>query len=193
MSLCSLNKAQSAQKGFTLVELLWVISLLFVVITAIYLVLEVSLVSQKSNSEQAQAALEARKAMDVMTKYLREGLLIEADPYLVRFRADIDNDDQWEVMAFSLDGTTLLMNREEATTTLADFLRNLERSPAVPLFTYYGETTGTTSTNLPEITDPVSDLRNIRNIQIHLITDVNTSTLPGALVLQSRVRMRNWW
>lgn len=193
MSLCSLNKAQSAQKGFTLVELLWVISLLFVVITAIYLVLEVSLVSQKSNSEQAQAALEARKAMDVMTKYLREGLLIEADPYLVRFRADIDNDDQWEVMAFSLDSTTLLMNRDGATTTLADFLRNLERSPAVPLFTYYGETTAATSTNLPEITEPVSDLRDIRNIQIHLITDVNTSTLPGALVLQSRVRMRNWW
>ncbi len=182
------------EKGFTLVELLWVISLIVILLVSTYYIFEGGLTLNQVVGDQSKVQTEARASLERMAKYLRGATLWGAGDYEITFRCDVDDDLMGEDTTFTLSGTRLILKIEEMNDvpmrdiTLATYVRNREQG--VPIFTYYGESTGTLGPQLIE--NPEEEYSNVRMIHIKLIVDVDPTRKPGPYTVETDVKLRNF-
>jgi type II secretory pathway component PulJ len=84
-------------EGFTLVELLWVTSFIFVVLMAAFFIAETGFNVSRSTTAQVQAQSDARQAERIITRYLRQAKTLDASKvtdYNLGFYAEVDGDEK---------------------------------------------------------------------------------------------------
>ena len=151
--------------------------------------------------QQATATASAQHGIDVMVRTIRESSYASNGAYPVvslaandfRFYADVDDDPGIERIRYYLSGTQLfkgvvepagdpsVYTGAEATSTVSDYVRNIEQSTA--LFTYYDK-------NGAQVTD-YSKIADVRFVAANLLIDVDTLKTPIPINLRSTAAMRN--
>jgi len=183
------------KKGYSLVEVMTVVSILLLVFLITGDMIINSLKTTRYESEQATAVETARKSMDIITKDIRGAntsekgdypLVIAQDDELAFFN-DINNDGLMEKIRYYLEGTELvkeiflpgsLMDYSifSASSTVADYVNN----NGDPIFSYYDY--NSEENNL---------INNIRMVKIIIVINVTPTTLPNDYILESDVNLRN--
>lgn len=151
--------------------------------------------------QQGQAVTSAQHGIDVAVRTIREASYSSQGAYPVvalgansfTFYADTDTDPFIEQVRYYVQGTNFIMGTvdpsgdppaytaTEATTTVADYVHNLDRS--VTTFHYY-DSAGS------EITD-YSQIGKVRFVTIDLNVNVDVNRLPNEIVLHSSATLRN--
>ena len=148
------------EAGFSLLELIITCAIMPVVLGAAYLVFITMSGSYSGISAQSEATSEAQRAMDTMSREIRQGqeitsgggALAVALPTECSFYVDIDRDGVPERITYYVDGTDLYRVQTESaspvypygyTDGVAQRVVNLTTSSAV-VFTYFDESAPTT-------------------------------------------------
>ena len=179
------------QAGFTFVELLVALGIFVIIVVAAYLMLEGGLDAFSTVDDQIAAQGEARRNIARMSKYIRECKQITlADEYELVVSSDIDDDNVPETVRFYLsdsNGDSLHELNQTvdgaAATELGRYVINPSSSD--PIFTYF-DSSGN------QLADFDQAKTASRSIKIKLIVDSETSELPSAYILESKVRLRNF-
>jgi prepilin-type N-terminal cleavage/methylation domain-containing protein len=122
----------SSDAGFTLVELLVVVSLLSVVMATAYLLQGSASTMSDQIEARATAYDESRKAMDRVERELRQaveitdkgGAFLTAQPRQMDFYSDVDNDGAPELVKYGVASGGLTRSVFEPTTLVAPFTFN---------------------------------------------------------------------
>ncbi len=175
------------EKGFTLIEMMWVMAFIVIVLTASYLVFESGLSLDRKTRSQVESQEEVRRAMRIITRYLRQAenfIGSEVTTYTLGFSAELDADNATtEWVHFYLSGTDLMITLEETATTQRVLVRNVNNSSYnEPLFTYY-DSGGDVIT---VVGDRPSDTRRIR---VKIIAESPNVTNP--FTLETDIFLRN--
>jgi len=193
-----------ALQGFTLVEMIVVIAINTVLMTAI-----MASVTQiyKNNSytfEQANEIEAARRSIGIWVRDAREMTLGADGSYPVAvlqnnkmgFYSDVDRDSNVEYVEYSLSGTNLIKKTfnpvgnppvystttPDTTETLSIYVQNGLQN--VPVFTYYNAT-GTV------LASPSAMLTDVRYIVMKVIVNIDPSRSPGEFMLHASAAPRN--
>jgi len=191
-----LNKKKlKYSKGFTLVELIAVISILTLTSFLAGDIIVTGLKTTRYESEQAAAVEYARKSMEIIAKDLRGANTSEKGDYPIAvaednelvFFNDVNGDDLMEKIRYYLDDTNLV--REiylpgalkdygvfGASSAIANHLNNLD----IPIFTFYDS--GSTETEA---------INRIRMVRIRLMINVTPAIAPNDYILESDITLRN--
>src|SRR3989344_5546004 len=189
------------KKGFTLIEMLIVMAVSVVIVSAIVGSVHFFYRSNATALEQSFAINSARKGVEQLVKNVREAAYSDEGAYPVisiaddefSFYSDVDQDIFVEKIRYFLDDTNfkrgiinssgdpLVYTGAEEVTTISDNVQNLEQSVAV--FSYYNAS-GTPVVNAEDITD-------IAYIAMELIVDVSPSLGAKEFHLRSSVTPRN--
>lgn len=183
------------QHGFSLVEVIISTSILLILVVFTYDFVKTGFGATRFNNQQAEAVENARRAMNMITRDIKEAKHSEgtdlaikvSDPQDIVFYADYDNDDDIERIRHVLEGSKILRITTEpgpssdytgtqATTTVASYINNnLE-----PLFIYF-DSDGN-STNIEH---------EVRRVRITLKVNVDPSIAPGDFFVESDITLRN--
>lgn len=202
-------KYSQSSNGFTVIELLTVIGILLVVMTAVYAVSITGFKNQFFMQELNDAAEEAKRGIEVMVAEIREAAngddgsypIVSAQNFELIFFSNIDEDGLTERVRYFLDnsqlkrgitkpaGFPLAYNPEanEAVETLVSYVSNDFGSE--PIFFYYNQNYPGDEANNP-LTTP-ANLLAVRAIKIRLFTNVNLERAPDDIELSSFVQIRN--
>ena len=203
-------KTAGNEKGFTLVELLVYVSIMIVVLGALYSVLNTNTKSYSSQENRVQVTQDLRAALDLMATEIRmagydPGVIgvvtfqddsnnnYDTDGDSIRFTMDRDGDGSIansEDINYYLDGSSRILRREGGGTepVVAVDIINLAFS-----YTFFeGGAGNPNSTD----TDTTNDHDDIELVQISLTcqpSDVDpvTGAVPPARTLATRVVVRN--
>lgn len=192
--------------GFTLIEVsISVAVLVIITVLASNFVVD-GLNIQRYVSEQNDAVVESRKALETMSGELREMVAADTGAYPIEsvseqeivFYSDVDNDNYTERIRYYLDGTNLkrsiieptgdplqYLPENETTTIFSQYIQNGDDS----IFTYYNENYPADTVNNP-LTDPI-DKTEIRLIHIYVLTNVDPNRIPETRELQTGIQLRN--
>lgn len=190
-------------KGFTVVEVMVVMAISIILITALlrflvagYPLSSVTLLQSNSN-ETARIQLNRIAKEMRKLRYSDTGAypLVEMLPQRMVFYANIDNDAETEQVRYELDGINLIRgitnpsgdpieydSDDEVSTIVARNIRN----GTGEIFTYYNG-------DYPDDTTPLTpaDVTEVKYVQFHLLIDANTEKDPGAVEITSQVQLRN--
>jgi hypothetical protein len=158
-----------------------------IVLSASYLVFEAGLSLDKKTRAQTESQEEARRAMRLITRYLRQAENLIGDEVTTStlgFSAELDSDNATtEWLHFYLSGTDLMMSLEETVTTQRVLVRDVNNSSyGDPIFTYYDSD----GNEITVVGDRPSDTK---RIHIKIITEPSNST--GPYTLETDVFLRN--
>jgi hypothetical protein len=147
------------------------------------------------NDEQATAITNARRAMTIMTKEIREAKLsdrgdyplLTVNPQNFVFFSNIDSDQDTEKVQYTLSGYNLLKIITEpgvahtytgpySTTTIAQYVNNV----AEPIFYYYDSNNATTT-----------DIIQIRLVNLRLKINVTPARAPSDYYVETDINLRN--
>lgn len=194
-----------SNKGFTLVEIIVSISILFLIGGA---VVDVFLSSSKSTSivfDQLSAQGQSRKALQDFVNEMRSANYSSIGTYPLEktssteiiFYSNIDSDPFVERVRYSLVNNKLLkgitkpsgnplqyLTSSEATSTVVENLNN----GLTPLFHYYDE--NRTSTQKIPMTHPVNSVQ-VRMVEMNLRIDKNPELSPTAFIIQAEAEPRS--
>jgi prepilin-type N-terminal cleavage/methylation domain-containing protein len=201
-----MRRHSSGQGGFSLVELLVVMIIMFVVLGAIYTVWFGLQRSYSFTNEDFSAQNQARQAMSEMVEFIRtarqpdlapsealDQVIYYADADSLIFWTDADRDvsHDLELTRFRLTSQTLYRDTSNSGDPAfgdGSFLRLVTNcvtnSTSHPLFTYVG------ADGLPMAT-PVADPALIREVRIDLWIDIIQANRPISHELTSTVQPRN--
>ena len=187
--------------GYTLIEMLIVVSITSIILIAMMRFLGSSLSSYRLVFLQTLANETARVQLARMSHVIRSAHpsdagsfpIVEASSQRLIFYADADSDDDIERVRYELDGTDLVRGvtqptgdpiaydvAEETVATLARSIRN----GADPVFLYY---TG----GFPGDAAPASTIADISYIQFSFVVDPDPAQDPPPVTVQSQVQLRN--
>jgi prepilin-type N-terminal cleavage/methylation domain-containing protein len=175
------------EKGFTLVELLWVMSFIVIVLTAAYLIFESGLTLSQRTEAQIRTQEETRKALRIMTRYARQAENLLSDEVTASafgFSAELDgNNATTEWVHFYLSGTDLMMQLEETVTIETRLAQDVKNEVyGEPLFTYYD----VNGNEIENVGDRPSDTKRVK---MKIITE--TTATQGPYSLETDVFLRN--
>jgi prepilin-type N-terminal cleavage/methylation domain-containing protein len=182
-------------KGFTLVEIIVTTGIFAVVVMLFGSYVVQSYQAIRFVEESNDAIENAKNAIQIMNKELREANGGEDGSYLISvanaqelvFYSDLDIDDATEKIRYFLDGTNLKKEVIEPTgsplysgsaviTTLSQYVQN----GATPIFTYF-KSDNTTAT----------DIQSIRRIHTFLEVNVDPAQAPNHYIIETNVHLRN--
>lgn len=190
-----------AESGFTLVEILVVMSIfVFLMVTATDFIIE-GIQSSTFGHEQDTAVSNARKSLDPLAKEIREATPAANGNYsfasttgqVLSFYADVDSDAGAEKIRYYLMGSNLYRGVTKATGSPLTYPAAAEISNKIvdyinnqtdPIFTYFD-----TYNNL--IPNPTASTSAIRMIHIRLKINVTPAIAPGDYVVDTDVQIRN--
>lgn len=183
-----------SSKGFTLVELIVVISILTLTYFITGNIITTGLKMTRYESEQATAVESARKSMGIITKDIRGANTSERGDYPIviakadelAFFNDMNGDNIMEKIRYYVDGINLIREIHlpgalkdysvfSASGTIATYVNN-----NVPIFTFY-------DSNSAE-TDIINQIRMVRT---YLMINVTPAIAPNDYILESDVNLRN--
>lgn len=189
-------------RGFTLMEVLVVISIMGVAGIALSGMIQSFYRNNAYLLEQTAALENARRGVRSAVSAIREASYGDDGSYPVEsaatstltFYSDFDRDDSVEKETYQLiDGVLYrvvtnsggtprgYVNQPQSTTTIATDVRN---TAAVPLFTYY-DTAGV------ELSATSTDESSIVSVVITLMVDLNPQRAPNVFTLQETATLRN--
>lgn len=188
------------KKGYTLIEVLIVITIIGFIGSLILNFTVSGFKLTRFESEQAEAVKQARDVMDIMKKEIRGAnasakgdytlSLINSDEF--EFYSDINDDDIYEKVHYYNDDTQMkkevinpgLSNNYDGTSTIsviAEYVNN----QAEPIFTYfdsnYNETANITDVRLINIRFKINVTPEIAPADIYVETDVTLRNLKSNL------------
>lgn len=194
---------QNTLRGMTLVEMLFVIFLFTILMTAIMNSVNLLYRSNEITISQAYQIDSAKKGVDTLVRDLREMTFADngafplavMEDHKIAFYSDIDRDDSVEYVEFELiSSTTLIKNIYNAvgkpsvypstpdeTYTISRYVQNLVQSTST--FTYFDA-----QGNAADGSTPVVD---IRYVKMHFIIDIDPARDPGEFILYSSAALRN--
>lgn len=180
-------KRKKNEEGFTLVELLWVTSFIFVVLMAAFFIAETGFNVSRTTTAWVQAQSDARLAQRLITRYLRQAKALDASKvtdYNLGFYAEADGDETSpEYFEVRLENTNLIFSRDGSQQIISTIARNAVDNR--PLFTYYDR-------NGKVIADISRRPGDTRSIQMTLVTDLNPDSDPPPYILSTLVKLRNF-
>lgn len=196
-----LNREASENSGFSLMEIMVVmsISLIFIFASADFIIQ--GLRSSTFIYEQDLAVQNARKAQDIMVKEIRkanraengEYLLDTVSPQTFTFYSDADSDGATEKVRYFLDGDILKKGLVRATGTPIGYpaaneeistLANYVNNQAEPIFYYYDKNNGL-------IANPPANKQSVRLIEISAKINVTPERAPKDFYVEADVQIRN--
>lgn len=195
------------QKGFSLIEVIFVISIFILALIAITAFILNTYRIYKYNFEQISTINEARRGIELMVKEIREAQygddgsypLKEAGDFQFIFYSDIDKDEKVERVRYFLSGTDFKKGvvepsgdpaqyvlADEIVSVISFYVRN---SDILPVFTYYnGDWPGDTVNNpLPTLTR----LTDTKLMHVYLIVNIDPNRPPDNFELESDTQIRN--
>ncbi|CAN5764503.1 hypothetical protein BH11PAT2_BH11PAT2_03280 [soil metagenome] len=197
-----LHLNSNRSRGFTLVELLTVISILTVVMLALTSIIRSFYINNEYLLERTASLDSSRRGVSDSITTIREASygddgsypIAEAATSSITVYANVDSDSPVEKVRYYLLGSNFYKTVYEATgtppvysatpvstTTIATYVRN---TATTPLFTYYdssGTQLSTTSTNLASIS----------SVQVSLLVDLNPNRAPNVFTLTQSATLRN--
>ncbi len=202
-------KCSQPFNGFTVIEVLTVIGILLVVITATFAVSISGFKNQFFMQELNDATEEAKRGIEVMVAEIREAAngddgsypLVSAQNFELIFFSNIDEDGLTERVRYFLDSSQLKRGitkpngfplvydpeNNEAADTLVSYVSNDLSSE--PIFFYYNQNYPGDDAKNP-LTAP-ANLLAVRAIKIRLFCNVNLERAPDDIELSSFVQIRN--
>jgi prepilin-type N-terminal cleavage/methylation domain-containing protein len=181
------------RRGFTLIEVLVVIAISTIVMTALTDMLILFYRSNASVLMQTQAVHSTRRALDDMTMLLRSALyggdgssaLITAATSSLSLYEDTNNDGITEISTFSLSNGILTRSTTRngdpyTTKILAEYVTN---GDAAPVFTYLDKQGSV-------LTAPV-DVSKVAAVAIQMQIDIDPNRDPGPFTLTVVAALRN--
>ncbi len=182
------GKITCNEKGFTLVELLIYVSIIFVVVAGLYNVLEAGLIIHRNSTSHAIAQMEARRNIERMTKNIRQAVALkETGKNYVTIFYDFDKDDENEDVKYEYNASEGKLYQTVGTTStkLGEFMINTESEP---VFKYY-DLSGDQLNPADETT-----INQTRSIEVHVVVDYPTDDEPdpAPVRLVNRVYLRNF-
>ncbi len=206
-----IRKCITKQNGISLAELLIVLAVLWIVLGAVYGLLEVGFVNYQVGEGQMDDQINVRLAMDRMVEELREAreanngafAIAKAETDTITVYADVDSSssgaervryfvpDEGEANEHELRrGVTpasgdppAYEDSDEEVTTVAKYIENGNED----IFTYFSQDYKGGEDPLPS---PVN-LVDVTLIRMRLIVDVNPGELPKEIDVKSSVQLRN--
>jgi type II secretory pathway pseudopilin PulG len=188
----SINKAPA---GFTLIEILVVVSILILVYFMVDDMIVSGFKTTRFESEQATAIESARKSMNIVTTDIRGANTSERGDYPIvaalddelTFFNDMDDDDLMERIRYYLSGTNLIREIYEpgplndysifkASSSIATYVNN----NSVPIFSFADASS-----------EPTDVINQIRMINIYIMINVTPAIAPNDFVLEADVNLRN--
>ncbi len=180
-------KLKNTKEGFTLVELLWVTSFIFVVLMAAFFIAETGFNVSRATNAGLQAQSDARLVQRLIARYLRQAKSLDSakvTDYNLGFFAEADGDETSpEYFEIRLENTNLIFSRDGNNQVLSTIVRNAVENQ--PVFTYYDRQGRV-------ITDVSRRPGDTRSIQITVITDLNPESDPPPYVLTTLIKLRNF-
>jgi type II secretory pathway pseudopilin PulG len=186
----------------TLVELLVTIAVLSTVTTALFSLIQSFYKNNTYLMEETAALANARRGLSDAITDIRESSYGDDGSYLIGSAgtstlvvySDIDRDSYVERVRYSLDSGVLYRAVtqavgsppayeavNEATSTVADNVRN---TGSTPLFTYYDGTGTQLSTTSPAISA-------ITSVRVEMLVDLNPDRAPNVFDLTEQATLRN--
>jgi len=168
-------------RGYSLTELLVVIGLMGVVLSAAYAIFQVTSNGSKQSDREAYIASEIGAPLGIAERVLMQnaGLYngyvsafnrsVTPTSYLVAFRTDQDSDSHWEMhlIEATADGRLVMMRREDVDApqmrTFAWSDHNHNQAAGVPLLTYFDSYDDTITVS--------SDYASARRIRVTIVTE----------------------
>lgn len=192
MNICRRSQNQS---GFTIIELLVVISILGIISTLMLNFTVMSFKATRFEAEQAEAVTQARNAMNIMKTEIRGAnnsahgdyplLTINNQEFV--FFSDIDKDDVYEKISYYLDGLELkkAVTRPGALNDYTDspvisVIANYVNNQSEDIFTYYTSDYAATA-----------DIDEVRLINMNLKINVTPEIAPADIYVETDVALRN--
>ncbi|MDB5245158.1 MAG: Type pilus pilin [Parcubacteria group bacterium] len=189
-------------RGFTLVELLTVISITTVVMLALTSVIRSFYLNNAYLLERTESLSSAQRGVSDSIKTIREASYGDDGSYpiasaatsTITVYANIDSDATVEKVKYYISGTNFYRVVYDATgsppvysstpistTTIATYVRNTN---ATPLFTYY-------DTNGTQLSTTTTNLASIASVQVSLLVDLNPNRAPNVFTLTESATLRN--
>jgi len=185
----SLNKKIKDDKGFTLIELMLVMMLIFIIVSLISATYLLSVNTSRDIIKTTTSMADSRVVMYKLSKDLREASNItEAKVDSITFKSNIDDDSDEEEVNYYLTETNgyYTLYRKVDTANAKYVTSSITNNN---LFTYYSDI------NTPEggIDTPVSleELNNIKIIEINLSIDQSGLESQRTMELDTVVSLRN--
>jgi len=182
-------------RGYTLVEVMVAMAILLLIFFIVGDFIYNGFRSFRYGSEFDEAVVNARRAMEIMSKEIRGANISDRGDYPIVsageqslvFYSDIDFDGDFDQVRYYISGRTLYKvviqpgtardySETPATTTIALFVNNEDQEA----FQYYDGTVAQTS-----------DLDSIRLIRMRLLFNVNPGISPDDIVIETDVSLRN--
>ena len=174
--------------GFTMIELLLSTLLISVIVSLVTLSYFNSVNASETTISIATSVKDARTAMYILTKEIRElSQIVEADADEIIFYSNVDSDDELEEIHYYLEssGGFYNLSRQVDGNNGEIVVTHLIKDQ---IFTY------TTGYGQDSLTVPIesSELGNIRNISINLVIDQeNTTEGNRTMNLETSITLRN--
>lgn len=196
-----IRSAQNDDTGFSLVELLISAAIMPLVLAAAYLVFITLSGNYSSISAQSEATAEAQRAMDTLTREIREaqqvtegGGAFATTPTAssVSFYSDVDHDGIPELISYYVDGTDLYRSEAKSTSPVSpyDFPTNVPAQRVVNLttsssvvFTFYDASD-------PLSADATPDRATVCAVGIHLSASRPAQNGQVSVDFSTRVKIR---
>ena len=154
----SASHSPAEDDGVSLVELMIVVGLMSVVIAGAYFLFNAANTMSDATQARQVAADEARLAMDLVSRELRQaeeisdgaGVFTAAQARDCSFYADVDRDDTPELVRYRIVGTAMLRSVAQPTLSVPPYdyaaasaettvARGIDSSWSGAAFTYYGD------------------------------------------------------
>lgn len=195
-------KYHDTRNGFSLLEVLVLVSVLVMIVIAIVASTRFVYRGQRFAFEQADATRSARLGIEQTVRDIREASFADDGAYSivsmstssVEFYSDIDRDDSIEKIRYFLDGADFKKTVTESsgeppvyatssavTSIVSQDVRNA--STSVPLFTYY-DGDGSLITDYTKVAD-------LAFVLVRLIVNLHPERAPEDFELRSSAALRN--
>jgi len=183
-------------KGFTLIEITVVMSIFILIFILGSNFIVTTLQSTRFTSDQGEAIAQARKAINNISKDVREASRSERGDYPISYMSaqnfmwygDINNDGSAEKINYLVDDSDLLRvvtapgasnnypSSEKSTTTIAHYINN----QAEAIFKYYDADNNETAT-----------INEVRLIGVILKINVTPAVAPNDYYVETDIQLRN--
>jgi type II secretory pathway pseudopilin PulG len=178
------------QEGFSLVEMLLVILLIFTIVALVSSLLISTDNTSRDIISIVKSEIDARLAIYRISKDIRETHnIISADDYEVIFESNIDSDEYYERVRYYLvpDGSNYDLYRQIDSGSSDLFIKNIVDDS---IFTYYSGL----STPEAGMIVPISDeeiLKTIKYVNITVNIDQSGTSSPRTMTLDTIITLRN--
>ena len=197
----TMPRSVAAERGFTLLEVMVLVSVLILIVIAIVSATRFVYRGQRFAFEQADATRSARIGIERAVRDLREAAYADDGAYpifamstsTITFYSDFDNDQSIERVRYFLDGTDFKKGVVEASgdppayvsseviSIVSDNTRNAEIN--TPLFTFYDKV-GVLLTDYTEVDD-------LAFVVVRMVVNLHPERAPDDFELRSSATLRN--